>query len=284
VSAGVIGIEGNVNDRFSSMRYLIECLWPLRETVAGTDVVLDLTKLRYLGPDGAAMICGSVLEARQRRVNVNVQTNAEPNALSAFLQFSGFKQLVLAGEAPETGHPENVTVPLRRFDQSRHGDPEPVVKLVARFEPVSEDLRLSLEISMNECIQNIEDHAHSPIGGVGCARFIKGTSEVRVALVDWGESIFNSLRVRYPDTRDDVHALQRVLFGGYSAKTRRNNLGRGIDNLRSVVTESFGGDLYIISGQGAVDIHGRRPPRYDVLSHRFQGTAVCFTLPVHPRT
>lgn len=136
---------------------------------------------------------------------------------------------------------------------------------------------------MNECIQNIEDHAHSAIGGLGCARYMKGSREVRVALLDWGDGILKRLRVRYPDTRDEVHALQRVLFGGYTSKARPNNQGRGIDNLRSVTTEAFGGDLYIVSGRGAVDIKGGQPPRYVSLPHEFQGTAVCFTLPVHPR-
>jgi hypothetical protein len=213
-----------------------------------------------------------------------MKTSGVSTALAAFLQFSGFNRLLLNGPPPEVDHPQNVTVPLRLFDRSRHGDPEPVIQLISRFERVSDDLKLSLEISMAEVIQNIEDHSRSPIGGVGCARFMRGKlREVRVALIDWGEGILTSLQRRFPDTRDDIHALQRVLYGGFSALTRSNNLGRGIDNLRSVVAEQFRGDLYIVTGKGAVDIHGHAAPRYAAIPYRFEGTAVCFTLPVRPR-
>lgn len=280
----MVSIEGNINDRLRSAQALIERLAPVRQSAAGDHVAMDLTKLRYLGPDGVAMIAGTIIEARQRGVQVEVRPPDGPPPLLAFLAFSGFNHEVLGGAAAEVDHPDNVTVPLRRFVRSRHTDPEPVVQLVSRFEPVSDDLRQSLEIAINECIQNIEDHANSPIGGLGCARFMAQQHEIRVALVDWGDGILCSLRRNHPDTRDDLQALQRVLSGGYSAKTRPNNLGRGIDNLRSVVTDFFGGNLYIVSGNAAADLRGQRPPQYHTLSSGFRGTAVCFTLPVQPRT
>ncbi|MGB7157875.1 MAG: hypothetical protein WBD40_07400 [Tepidisphaeraceae bacterium] len=122
-----IRIEGNINDRLSSMRYLIESLRPLSGSAQGSRMTLDLLKLRYLGPDGVAMIAGAVIEARHRGIDVNVLVGNEPQALVAFVEFSGFNHLVLNAPPPDPRHPENVTVPLRRFDQSRHGDPEPVI-------------------------------------------------------------------------------------------------------------------------------------------------------------
>jgi hypothetical protein len=278
-----INLEGDVNDRLRSMRYLIEHLSPLRKLSAGQSAVVDLSKVHYLGPDGAVMIAGSILEARQRQVAVRLVMPSGPVPLVAFLEFSGFNHLLQQSSLPELDHPENVTVPLRQFRQSRHTDPDPILHLIGRFEPISDDLRLSLEIAVNECVQNIEDHSRSDLGGLCCARFMTRDREIRVALVDWGEGIRTSLQRRYNDIQDDVDALQRVLYGGYSAKTRPNNLGRGIDNLRSVVTQALGGNLYLISGNASADFQGRRSPRYDRLQYGFQGTAVCFTLPVRPK-
>lgn len=279
-----ISLEGNIDDRLASMKYLVKKLLPLRNLTAGTTAALDLSKLRYLGPDGVVMIAGSIVDAQQRGVQVQVNRPAQPNSLVGFLEFSGFNHLVLGTPLPDLTHPENVTVPLRRFVQSRHDDPEPIIRLVERFHPVSDDLRFSLEISVNECVQNIEDHALSAIGGMGCARFMKQSQQVRVSLVDWGQGILSSLRRRHSDTTTSEHALRRVLYGGYSARTKINNQGRGIDNLRSIATEAFGGNLFIFSGDGAVEIQGHRPPKYfSDPSNYFQGTVVCFTLPVQPR-
>ncbi len=278
-----ISLEGSIDDQLASMRYLIEKLLPLRSLLAGAALNLDLSKLRYLGPDGVAMIAGSILEARQRGVTVQVNRPVQPKSLTAFLEFSGFNHRVLGTPMPDPSHPENVTVPLSRFVQSRHDDPEPIIRLVERFHPVSEDLRVSLEVSVNECVQNIEDHSRSVIGGMGCARFMKQSQQVRVSLIDWGQGILASLRRRYDDITTAEQALRRVLYGGYRAQTRVNNQGRGIDNLRSIVTEACGGDLFILSGNGAVEIRGRQNPKYFTGTYNFQGTLVCFTLPVEPR-
>lgn len=278
-----IHLDGNVDDTLKSLEYLIERLSPL-PTLSNDDcALLDMSKVHYIGPDGIVLITGSVAEARRRNINVRVTTPAAPPAVGAFLEFSGFNHWMSGTPMPQQDHPGNVTIPLRQYKQSHHADPEPIRDLISRFEPVSEDLQVSLGVAVTECIQNVEDHAQSPIGAVGCARFMRRKREVRVALIDWGRGILNSLQPRYPVIQNAEEALRRVLHGGYSAKTRMNNQGRGIDNLRAVTTEAFGGDLFIISGNAAVEIRGRSQPRYHTLRCSFQGTAVCFSLPVHPR-
>jgi len=275
----MITIEGNLDDRMSSIVYLLTELRPLQDLRQGDREAVNLEKVRYMGPDAITLVSGSILSARDRGVEVAVVPPSEPPALLAFLDLSGFNHSILGRPVPDPAQPGNVTVALRRFDQSRHSDPDPILDLIARFETVSEDLRVALSICFAEVVQNIEDHSRSPIGGLGCARYIQRDHEVRVALCDWGEGILRSLRRRYPDTQDDERALRLVLFGGYSSLSRANNAGRGIDNLRTIVTNSEG-NMIIISGNGAADLRGRKEPRYSVHSFGFKGTGVFFTLPI----
>jgi hypothetical protein len=277
-------LEGNINDRLPSMRYLVEKLSSLHALGGGDSACLDLSKLCYIGPDGMAMVAGSVLDARRRHVDVRVEAPSGPPALAAFFEFSGFNHLILGTSLPQGDHAQNVTIPLQQFDRSDYRDSDSIVELVARFESVSADLRYALEVAVNECNNNVEDHAQSLIGAIRAARFMAREREVRVALIDWGVGILNSLRGRYPEIRGSQDALERVLYGGYTAKARKSNQGRGIDNLRAVVTEAFGGSLFIVSGDAAVDIRGGREPRCETWPFAFNGTAVCFTLPVQPRS
>ena len=273
-------LEGNINDTVNSLRFLADRLSPLRDCGNDSPLTLDISRVKYLGPDGATMLCGSVLEARNRGIDIDVRWPEEPPALEAFINFSGLRHFLAAQALPDQQHPENVTVALRNFEQSRVNDSDPILELIARFKSISEKLRESLEIAVNETVQNIADHSHSSIGGWGCARFMARDGEVRVSLMDWGDGILTTLRRRHPDTSSDRQALERVLFGGYSALSRRNNLGRGIDNLRMVVTKAMGGKLFILSGYAAVEAKANGEPRYSDLEHGFRGTAVCFSMPV----
>lgn len=262
------------------MRYLVGILHPLRAARPHETLLLDLTNLRYLGPNGAAMQCGSVLEARFRDVQVTCRWPDGPPALLAFIEESGLKGHLEGLPVALPDDLETVTVPIRQLRESRHQDSHPILDLVARFQQVPEGLQDVLQIAFNETVQNIFDHAASAVGGFSCARYMRRDSEVRVALIDWGVGILDTLRRRYADTISDEHALQRVLFGGFSALSRRNNTGRGIDNLRTVVTEAMSGRLFILSGSGLAEIIGDRPPRYSPVNPPFRGTAVCFTLPI----
>jgi hypothetical protein len=274
-----IDIEGNVNDSLNSISRLADRLALLRDAGESAIFRLNLSQLKHLGPDGCAMLTGSVLEARIRGIQFDVVWPDRAGPLRAFIEFSGMRHLIDGSELPDLLDPVNVTVPLRRFTQSLYSDARPILELLARFGTVSEDLRISLEIAVNETVQNIVDHSNSRLGGLGCARYMSTQSELRVSIMDWGDGILTTLRRTYPDTINDRHALERVLYGGFSAQSRRNNLGRGIDNLRTVVTSALQGSLFILTGNAAVEAKAGNEPRYVDLDVPFRGTAVCFTLP-----
>jgi len=150
--------------------------------------------------------------------------------------------------------------------------------MLQRYEQLPEELEEYLRVCVNEVLQNIQDHACSPIGGILTARYMAKAQEVRVAIVDRGLGILTTLKKRYPDTDAD-NVLRRVLGGSFTAQSRINNLGLGISNLVDII-EGLHGECFIVSETSTADVRRGKPRRFGALSSRFQGTGVFLTLPV----
>lgn len=134
---------------------------------------------------------------------------------------------------------------------------------------------------VQEVTQNVVDHAASSIGGVMSARYFAASNEVRVGIVDRGMGIGTSLRGKHPDTKDSFVALTRVIEGGYSSKSRPNNMGLGVSNLFQL-TNTIGGRICVISGDARAEVHPGGKPSVETLPFLFPGTGVFFSLPLSP--
>lgn len=274
-----ISLEGVFDDDLADIRRLVGRLAILNDSSESRRVLVDLQRVEQIGLAAITLMAGSLLAARRRGTPVEVIGPSNPQLINR-LQLAGFDRLINDVTSAQSTPTEGDMVPLQVFGPSLHVGADPILKTLERFEHVSEDLRFALEIAVNECVDNIDDHSQSPIGGIGCARYIAETRAVRIAMVDWGRGIGRTLRGGYADIFNDEQALRRVMFGGYTAKSRPHNLGRGLDNLRGIVADAFGGDLVIFSGSASVGFKGRETPRYNTELAPFQGTIVCFTLPM----
>lgn len=241
---------------------------------------IDLGKSHYLGPDAVAIVVASVLEARRNKIPNDITLPKGVAALDAFCEFSGLNHLLEGSLMPQMDHPDCVTVPIKVQHESSFNDPDPIIQLITRFVPLSTDWEEYLRICVNEVIQNVQDHARSEIGCVTCARFLKNVGEIRVAIVDRGRGIRSTLREKYPDVTDAGEALKRVLQGGYSAKSRPNNMGLGISNLSNIVFQQLKGELFIVSEDAFADGKFGQRTYSRALGMRFPGTGVFFSVPV----
>lgn len=269
-----------VDDSRSSITQLLRLLAPFSQAGGQPKWTLDASQSQYLGPDAAVMLLAAVLMARHRGQHVTVRLPTEPESLRAFCAFSGLRHWMNGEAHPDSGHPKNVTIPLRVIEHASFRDADPLIDLVMRQTGISDESAEYLRLCVNEVTQNIEDHAESPIGGVFCARYMKVSSEVRVAIVDRGIGIATSLRRRYPNISSGAEALSRVIAGGYTTRSRPNNAGLGLSHLWNSVGR-LKGSVLIISEDGLL---GRHPDRARTmaapLDPPFEGTGLFFTLPV----
>ena len=268
-------IDFKVHDELKPVRAFIDRVQGIAEADPG-DCHIDLAKCGYLGPDAVALLAAIILDKRSRDKRLRVTLPDGPAKLRAFCRFSGLQSLVVGDEIPtEAGE---TVIPLRQIRTARWTDADPIIRLVHRHLEISEELEEYLRICVNEVVQNIEDHADSPIGGVMCARYFASYRHVRVAIVDRGVRIYTTLKRRYHDTTPG-NALRRVLKGRFTALSRPNNAGLGLCNLSAMI-EHLNGAFVIISETSIAHGKGAAQRGFVTLGRRFPGTAVFFVLPM----
>ena len=272
-------VDFQVDDRPRSICAFIERIAPILQENERRPWHLDLSSSTYIGPDAAAIMVVSVMEARRLGQMPRVTLPVNPIQLVAFCEFSGLMHYVEGMPFPTTD-PEGTATPIQILTQSSFNDPDPTIRLIRRNVNLSDEAEELLSICINEIVQNVQDHAGSTVGCAMCARFMKGSNEIRVAIVDRGFGISTTLRRRHSELPNAQIALERVVEGGYSAKSRSNNMGVGISNLCAIVVNQLGGEIFIISEDGFADAKAGRSLISRTLAVRYPGTAVFFTLPV----
>ena len=131
---------------------------------------IDLRKSSYLGANAAAILVALLLESRFRKVAGRITLPDGPPALLAFCESAGLNHFVTGSLLPDPNHPVDFTVAARQIMQCALSDPDPVISLVRRHVGLSDEKEKYLRICINEVIQNVEDHAQSPIGAIMCSR------------------------------------------------------------------------------------------------------------------
>lgn len=272
-------VDFKVDDRREDLVRFLRTLAPLLRAHRSEPWGLDLRVCEYLGPFATAIIAALWEDAREAGVAPGIGLPESPPELVGYCRFSGLSQLVRGGPRPDPSHPACETVPLRFMTRSAMNDPDDLVRLIRRHHEMSRDAEEYLRLCVNETLQNVQDHAVSPVGGAYAARFLRNRREARVAVVDTGRGVAATLRGRFPSVSSDDAALRAVLEGGHSAKSTVRNMGVGISNMARTVSGS-GGNFVIVSGHAVREVtpDGHASGR-DSLDIGFPGTAVCFTFP-----
>lgn len=280
----VAKIDFNVSDGLGSIVRMIDRLVPAWQADGMSTLDIDLVGSRYLGPNAVALLAATIFDARRKGSTVRVVLPEGPPQLVLFCEQSGLRHLIDGSVFVESTEQPSVTVPLRQHHRASHNDAEPVLRLLtATVGSVSEEFEFAIGIAFSELLQNVDDHAASPIGAISCARYMPSRREVRIAIVDFGRGIHTTLRERFPNIQDAKTAVQAVLAGGTSAQSRKSNMGQGINNLRLAVAHLHG-ELTIISEAIAVHARNGGVAAYYPMAVRFPGTAIFYSIPVDQRT
>jgi hypothetical protein len=278
----VCAIDFNVDDTAQSIAALLVRLRPVTDALAsGAQLpTINATTCQYLGPDAAAILAALWLRARAYGRTLAVALPQSPVALASFCRFVGLEQLLSGGPAPDRDHPENETHPITVARGSPGLWTQPIVTLVRRHAEMGDDEEEYLRIGLHEVLQNVEDHARSSIGAVLCGKYFSASKQVRIAIVDGGEGVLAALRRTNPQLPDTKTALQKIIQGGYSSKSRDTNMGLGISNLAQFVRH-LKGSLVIVSGDAIAETRSDKPVRVQSRpGMNYQGTGVFFSMRV----
>jgi hypothetical protein len=270
-------LDFKLDDDPSALKRMVEVIHPILDLTDSSPWRIDCSRAEYLGPLTAAVLAATALEADRRGQVHQVPLPASPPEAAAFATFSGLAHLLQGSPRPDPNHPLNETIAIEPFTRAVFNQSDPILRLIRRHVEMTADSEDYLRLCFNEVAQNIEDHAQSPIGGVSCARFMRNLQETRVAIVDRGVGIWGSLRPTHPELKSDRMALEGVLRGRVTSRSRRNNQGLGLSKANIVIGQK--GRMILWSGRGVAEI---APGRKDIFDHRirFPGTIVFFALPL----
>lgn len=271
-----VDVDFNVNDRLSAVGAFLQRLGRILDGASGRDATINFEKCRYLGPDAVAIVAALAYDLDKKGRLVRAIWPAGPRALRSYIRHSGLEQLVSTPSQEEYDDPSRFTVlPIRQFDKASFGDAEPIINMVGRYVDLDAETSERLRTCVYEVLQNVYDHAKSSIGAVAAARYMERSGEVRVAIVDRGIGIYETLRGQVPGLTAE-NAISKVLAGNVSSMSRPNNMGLGIRNLKDIVL-GLSGTLVILSGDRAVEVTETTTRQSVRFSHPFSGTGVFFT-------
>lgn len=244
-------------------------------------ITIDATGCEFFGPLGVALLCQALT---RRHLNGHVPgalrwpTKAEA---AEYLRSIGFERFVRGTEAepqdPVPSAPGNFyirqltgldVVYIRRLAQL----------LADRVPGTSETVAHFVELCLNELIQNVVEHAHSPVGCFVQAQWYRQEGNVRIAVVDGGIGIPAALRrraVQGMQRKSDAEVLvAAVTQVGLTSRTGRPG-GLGLKLIREIVVDRSGYLLIVSKGAKVVfDSGGQSVPR--TTAPHFEGTAIEF--------
>lgn len=274
-------IDFNVNDTPQSLAALLVRLGPVLDALqSGQDSIphVSLQRSGYLGPDAVALIAALHKRAEARGLVLHVELPSGPPKLHAFCHFCGLESIIQGRTPPNADHPECETVPLTWVSGGPGLYSEKVINLIRRHTEFGEEEADYLRVAFVEIIQNVVDHSASPFGAVFSARYMSGAREVRIAVVDCGDTIPEVLQRKYPELNTSVAALSAVVRGGFTTQSHQHNMGQGIKNL-SLMVRHRKGRLIILSRDAMLEFHHSHGPRVVPMTGvMFRGTGVFFTM------
>lgn len=267
-------VDFNVDDTPRSIRVLLDRLCDTGGVDA--DLAVDLRDCGYVGPAAIVVLVSMRRLAASRDHHWSLLPPTYP-PLKAYCHYSGLMdEFGLAPTPPD--YPETRTLPVSSFTGQFPSEAiGSVVAFVRKFMPLPPQGETDLTTILSELSQNVLDHAQSMTGGAVSARVYEKRNEVRFAIADTGRGIRASLGAGETDARAILSAVEQRR----TARSRSNNLGMGLANVRGITTATRG-SMFIVSGAGALEFGGATKWRPRQSTHRsaLPGTLVFLRLPL----
>lgn len=216
-------------------------------------LIIDLRSIEWVNPYGALGI--TLLRRMLQRSTVEVRLPHKKNKLLSWLSHIGF----LNGASAKTEHFEGYRfIPITRIAPNKADGSSTLHELVVKVQkllvgdfdyPLLEASRFITALS--ELCHNIYDHSApngTPHGYIAMQAY---RDTVKLAVMDLGIGIPNSLRLKHP-IADDRKAIAVALLPGVSSQEGR---GLGLYRVRSIVAQHRG-ILNIRSGCAKVLVTG----------------------------
>jgi hypothetical protein len=117
---------------------------------------------------------------------------------------------------------------------------------------MSEGVKGSLQLSINELMTNTFDHSQAVSGCFACVQAYRYNGEVKICITDFGKGILGTLKSveKYKHLKNSIDAIELAIQNGVTCRVGMR-AGLGLDHIHRFLKVN-NGQIHIISGDGWV--------------------------------
>ncbi|MDR3626496.1 MAG: hypothetical protein P4L45_06670 [Ignavibacteriaceae bacterium] len=239
------------------------------------DILFDFSACSFSEPFAITLLVGAMLFSIKRG-KVVTYLRSSNKKLEDYLNRIGFYAW-----GHGTGKEMKSTVKQVELRHLKGVEPlytDNIITVLQHYLTLSQGVRGSLHLSLNELMTNTFDHSQTQMGCFVCAQAYKSRGTINICLTDFGRGILKSLSTsdEYRHLKNSIDAIELSIQEGVSS--RKNRLaGLGLTHIHRFLKINEG-QIHIISGDGWVHwdyTNGAiRQVRKKKLDTEFEGTIV----------
>jgi hypothetical protein len=238
-------------------------------------IIFDLSKTEFITPLAIIILAGSISECinLQKKAKYKRPDNHKTREFLAGIGFNKFFKI------PGDEHKiESPNVQLKRLFGIDYMLTEQIVEVFGKSIQMSEGVKDSLVMSLNELMTNVFDHSESQRGCYVCAQSYRRARTIRLSIADFGIGIQSSLRKvpAYQHLASDYDSIVLAVQQGVSSRIDKD-AGYGLTHINRFIRVNEG-RMTVLSGSGKVSWNftgkKKRSELKQVMNFPFQGTII----------
>jgi len=223
-------------------------------------------KTTFIDPFAITIIAGTIQCCLHARDGAITYIPPEDKKLKDYLSQIGFNTFFhLNGRELH----KDTTVELAQLTVLKPLYIEDLIILIDSKMRLSQGVKDSLKMSIQEILTNVFDHSRSDDGCFVCAQYYPVKKVIRLCVTDFGVGIRANLKKKY-QISTDIEAIKKSVEVGVTS--RPQSAGFGLTNIRNFIKVNEG-TLTIVSGRGKVNFYTNKIESYN-MSKGFEGTIV----------
>lgn len=229
-------------------------------------LTFNFEKTTWMDPFAITVITGTIQCCLQTKKRTIKYVPPENKKLKDYLSQIGFNKFFhLNG----TDIHKDTSVELMQLTALNPLYIENLIILIDSKMRLSQGVKDSLKMSLQEILTNVFDHSKSENGCFVCAQYYPSRMTIRLCITDFGVGILSNLKKKY-GISTDIESIRLSVKEGVTS--RPQSAGFGLSIIRSFLKMNEG-TLSIISGKGKINFYSNKVESYN-MTKGFEGTVV----------
>lgn len=225
-----------------------------------------LEETTFIDPFAITVIAGTIQHCLQARNKEIFYVPPKDKKIKDYLSQIGFNSLF---QFNGKDIHKNTSVELVQLEVLKPFYIEKLIIFIDSKVNLSQGMKDSLKMSLQEILTNVFDHSRSDNGCYICAQYYPHKKLIRLCITDFGIGILSTLKKKYKITTD-IEAIELSIKEGVTSRSQ--SAGFGLTHISNFLKVNEGA-LTIISGKGKVGFYNNKVERHKI-TKGIEGTIV----------